>query len=211
MMVRKIFVGLCVSIAMIASAQANVYVAWTASGGFYGPSDPVDGGSDGLLGEGTGNSTIAQLIWSVDAVADVADYSTANYVTGDDVWLATFTITEDGVGGGFDSWAMFAPQTFDDGGAQVAGGYIYARIFQDDSVDLNDWYYDGAVVAASDLDPVGPPADTPQSYDMNRGAHAFGTDEIDDSTWGGQVVPEPTTWALFALGAVVVGLRRRKK
>lgn len=197
-----------IGIAMV-SANADVVVNWQASGGFTWASagDPA---AEGILGEGTGNSCLLQLIWSADATADAA-VDTGDYVSGDDVLLASFVFTEDGAGGGIDSWAFFGfgtSGTFNDAGANPDGGYIYGRIFQDDSVDFDDWYYTGVVDAA--VDKTVPPG-TPQEYDINRGSLSFGDDAIDDGTFGGQVVPEPTTWALFALGAVVVGLRRRKK
>lgn len=200
-----------ITVLTASAASANVYVAWKASGGFFFNATP----SVGILGDGTGNSTLAQLIWSTDNVRDAADLTTANYVTGDDVWLADFTITEDGVandGSTFDSYAWFGSQTFNDGGAQSSGGYIYARVFQDNSIDDGDWYYAGDIVLADDLDPVGPPADTPQVYEIN--ASGVAGDAIDASSgYSFQVVPEPGTMGLLALGLVTLGgaARRRRK
>ena len=90
-----------------------------------------------------------------------------------------------------------------------AGGYFYARIFQDDTIDAADWFYNGAIVSASNLDPSKQPPDTAQAYDINR--DGVNGDAIDDSTYGMQVVPEPATMALFGLGLAVLGLRKRRK
>ncbi len=186
--------------AMAVTAHANVYVAWQADAGFF-----FDVNANvGILGNG--ESAVAQLIWSADNVADAADANTANYVTGDDVWLADFTLTNNG--GLFEDYALFGFQTTDDGGAQPAGGYIYGRIFESTTPEADGWYYAGEVVAADDLNPAGAPPDTPQQYNLNR--DSVNGDAIDGG-FGAQVVPEPASIALMLLGAAIVGVRRRRR
>lgn len=205
LLIVAVAAGLCLN------AQANVYVAWQAGAGFYYASDP----GVGILGSGTGNSCLYQLIWSSDAAADPADYSTTHYVTGNDVWLNDFTVTEDGIdndGTEFDSYAWFLASeagTYDDGGVNSNGGYIYARVFQDTTVDPNDWYYVGAVEAADNLDPNAAQPPSPQTYDINR--DLLNGDPIDDAIYGAQVVPEPGTMALFALGLLTLAGRRLRR
>ena len=102
--------------------------------------------------------------------------------------------------------------TTDDGGStDLTGGngFIYARIFQDSVVQANDYYYYGLLDAVTVKDPVGPPADTPQDYNMSQN---FG-DYLDQGATYGQVlpVPEPGTMMLFGLGLATLGFSRKRK
>ncbi len=207
---KKLSIAVLMLVACAKVVVADVYVSWQAVGGFYWNATP----SVGILGSGTGNSTLAQLIWSSDNVAGSANAGTTHYVTGNDVWLADLLITEDGInndGTTFDSYAWFPSEATTDSGVNPSSGYVYARIFQDNSVDGNDWYYTGNVIAASNLDSSNPLV-TPQPYQLNRGG--INGDAIDDATFGAQVVPvpEPGTMAMFALGiATLAASRRRRK
>jgi len=180
---------------------------WTASAGFYWSANP----GEGILGDGTGNSTLAQLIWSADNVADYANAYNLHFVSGDDVWLADLIITENGIPGDEDDYAYFTAPIFDDGGAIGTGGYIYARIFQDTTVGVGEWYFAGSMVLAEDVDPVATPPSVPQSYQLNSDTvNGNAIDSFSPPT-GDTVVPEPTTWALFALGATLLGFVRRRR
>ena len=103
------------------------------------------------------------LVWCGDCFRGIG-----GTVMGNDILLAQISITSadsDHLGSG---WAYFSGYDFDDGGLAPAGGYIYARIFEDNTVEPGDWWYTGAVVAAQDLDPNNQPLDVPQLYDINR-------------------------------------------
>jgi len=197
----KWLAGVCVVAAMVApmSASAVTYIAWEATYGM----------SSGFLSAGGQQTALIQLIWAgADDTADAAGDS-GDFVTGDDVVLDSFIIT-------YNDWtyadyAYFTTAQPDPdaiyGGASTPdlGGYVYGRIFADDSPDSGDSVFTAELntvdVIAGPPDPLG----TPQTYDLNGGAFASG------GTWNGTVVPEPGTWALFALGAVVVGLHRRRR
>lgn len=199
---RKLMVLLTVFL-LAGIATADVYVAWSAQGGFYWQSDE----NTGLL-DTTGGTTLAQLVWSPDDQVSDANFAVTDYVTDGEVVLANYTV-QDGVApvsnDGYGWWATDI--VVNDGGANPDGGFIYARLFQDADVNNGDWYYAGPVISAVDADFTGETPPTPQSYNMNRGSLG---DPVDGPN-GAQVVPEPSTFALFGLGAIIVGLRRRKK
>jgi hypothetical protein len=212
MRTKLIVMALAALVVCATAAQADVYAYWHASGGFY----KADGTTPLLTGQTSGLSTLAQLIWSLNNIADSA--APGGAVTGDDVLLANFTVTEDGINNPatLDDYAVFDAPIFHDFGARPDGGYIYARIFQDPTVDAGDWYYVSDVVAASDLNPSDVPPPSPQNLELN-GDPVFGNDINENWTGsndghdGEQVVPEPGTIGLFALGAALIGLRRRRK
>jgi len=172
------------------TALAYLMVAWGASEGFYFPGDP----SHGILTNG--ETTIAQLIFSVDAVADPVDInnSAGGYVSGDDVVLAEYTLTS---GINCDEWAYFGAPNYT--GAYSAG-YIFGRIFEDNTPAIGERYFNGPMETAEDRSPP----QSPQSYDFNSGP-GYG-DDLDQVI----PIPEPLTAALYGLGTLVILHRRRK-
>jgi hypothetical protein len=211
-----LLVLLCLAFAF--SAQADYQVNWGATdGGFYFAASP----RDGILGAGTGNSTIAQLIWSDDAIADDADSTLSpDFTDPSEVLLDEAIITENGViedPANEDAYAQFGLQAYTVDGS-YSTGYLYARIFQQaygDPLDRenmtiqnDDWYFIGPIIPVS-------VAMSGSSYDYELNSGLFGGDAIDTEPYYEeyevrQVVPEPGSFALFALGAVLVRLVRRK-
>ena len=201
------------------SAQADYQVNWGATdGGFYFDAFPLNG--DGILGRGTGNSTIAQLIWSPDAIADdVNSWLSSDFTDPSEVLLDEAIITENGViedPANEDAYAQFGPQVYTVDGS-YSTGYLYARIFQQaygDPLDREnmivhngDWYFIGEIIPVSAA-----MSGSPYDYELN--SKQFG-DAIDAEPFYEeyevrQIVPEPGSFALFALGAVLVHLVRRK-
>ena len=199
---RKILLTIFIGISV--TSYGNINIDWLATGGFYYSANS----NIGILGDGTGNSTIAQLIYSADLVMDGA--TIGGGTLGDDTIWATKTITEDGIANDatqFDSFAWFLlpnnyQQTF-------VSGNVYARIFQDDTIEAGDWYFYTPMYTLQDIaGPVPGPAGTPQGIEMNTSPLG---NAIDSGPTVAQVVPEPATFLLFGIGAMGAWLVRRNK
>lgn len=187
---------------LVAMSYGNTQVNWAAGAGFYFTVDPFTG----LLGApGSGNSTKVQLMYSSDNSKDDINLSLAGNVN-DVVW-DTQTITENGSG---NEWANFS---FSYVNAGFTAGYVYALIFQDNNVQVGDWYYYTPMLALVNLGGLDFPQDLAVNTDPING------NAIDSITGGGtstaglvaQVVPEPATFGLMALGGIGAWLLRRNK
>ena len=198
---------LVASLLLVNVASAQIYVNWAAGSGFYWSAT-----DDPLMG--AGGSVLAQLIWTPDETYGAADFSdpSGNLIGGNDVFLIDFVVNEadrhDGEWGWFDN----APEPNDPAGP--SGGYIYARIFESLNPQVGDWYYVGDFNANQDRDSSSIPPDNPQFYAMNRDTAGEGLgDPIDDplSGFNFQVVPEPGTIGLLALGMMTLGGAAHKK
>jgi hypothetical protein len=189
-------------ISLTLNSLGTVIVNWSASGGFYFNEDS----SVGILGDATGNSTIAQLIYSADENADAALIN--GLASGDDIVWDTITLTEDGIANDdekFDSFAIFGGSEYTYRQDDFQEGYIYARIFQDNDINTGDWYYYTMPIALTDMTSPTPP----QSLEMNTDT-IYG-DPIDSGSTVAQVIPEPATVLLVGTGGIGVWLVHRRK
>jgi hypothetical protein len=190
---------LVILMGIVATSYGAVDIIWLATGGFYFNATP----GVGILGSGTGNSTIAQLIYSLDGNVD--DALVGGGVSGDDVIWASLTITEDGInndGTQFDSYAWFGIQNYTQ--AYVAGNF-YARIFQDNSVGAGDWYFYTPMLTVANIVIPTPSQTLQMNTDVLNG------NAIDVGATTAQVVPEPATALLFGIGGMGAWMIRRNK
>ena len=206
---KKTLLIVVASVAVTAgAAYGALWADVVASAGFY-----LDASGDPVLVEGSTDSALVQLIWSPNVTADAVDLGDANLVGGDDVWLATYTYTEDGNPNNFDGYIFWSAGFFpthegpDIGTPPDDLGFVYARVFENDTPALDTWYYTSETVAA--LSNPGDGTVPAQPVELNRNFEVG--DAIDAGPYAAQVVPEPGTFALFGIGALVVGLRRRKR
>lgn len=203
---KKLLVGMAV-LAVATMSQAEIRVTWLASGGYYFNATP----GVGILGDATGNSTVAYLVRDVDAtIGSIAagSYTVGNAFGTGGIIMDELTITEDGIandGTQFDSYAWFNSV---DHTESFTAGYVYAIIFQDNSIGNGDWYSYTDPIAL--LDRTG--GDTAQQIEMNASGILGDAIDVDPGAgFGvGQVVPEPATALLFGIGAMGAWIVRRK-
>ncbi|MEI8206647.1 MAG: PEP-CTERM sorting domain-containing protein [Kiritimatiellales bacterium] len=203
---KKTLVMLIIGLAT--ASYGGVDVSWFSAMGFYFTEDPAVG----ILGDATGNSTVAQLMYSPDNVKDAVNTS-GRGVNNDVVWDSV-TLTEDGVSGNWDDFACFGVQSYRQ---TFTLGYAYALIFQDSSVRAGDWYYYTPMLALKDITGIMLPQEIEMNTDFTWG------NAIDSATGGGvsnaglvgqvvqviQVVPEPASVMMVGLGGLLlVGYRR---
>ena len=170
------------------ASYGEIDVSWRGSSGFFFNANP----SVGILGDATGHSTVAQLIYSVDLYADAAGIG--GVTTGDDVVWGTLTITENGTSGDFDDYAVFSSYE----SREFVAGYVYARIFQDSGIGVGDWYFYTPMLSLRDL---AVPPDLSQSLEMNT--DMANGNAIDSGPTVAQVVPEPAAIGLIGLGGII--------
>ena len=182
--------------ALASVSQGKVLINWSGAAGFYfGATDP----GVGILGDATGNSTFAQLIYSVDEIVDNVNLDGSS--VGDDVVWATTTITEDTIANDateFDSYGWFTLLTED---RPFVAGFVYARIFQDDALSFGDAFKYSDMEAVANVTGATPP----QMLRINK--NPLG-DSINTGPNVGSVVPEPATALLLAIGGGLAYLGR---
>lgn len=184
----------------MSAANAALYVSYSDLSGVT-----MNDGVTPILDASVDASQIAlvQLIWTSDGVQDLA--TIGGGVSGANEILDQQNISAALLGN--DYAANFA---FLVGPSPDRVGSLYVRIFQGGTsvgnVDVGDWYYTGI------LNPVvvnpGPPS---VADDVNLGPLGAGTGDFGTYSLNQQVVPEPTTLALAALGVLGLVARRFRR
>lgn len=195
-MKRLIVLVAVLSVVTVQTASAILAVNWKATEGFY----KSDGITALLAGPGP-QFALTQLIFSPDAIPNPVDPFAPNYVSGNDVFLASYiTDTSGDMYGSFDSGTPYT-------GAYLAG-YLFLRVFDQGShLGLTNgmWYYDSPLTNTIDntTDPM-----FPDEYNFSLYTPEFG-DVLNKQV---VVIPEPATWAFMLLGATtLVGRKLRRK
>lgn len=177
------------------TTQADVNIAWAHPNGYY---DNMDVGESVAA---AGGDLYAILIWTPDG--NVGMPEVGNLAGGGNMVSSGLLVSDFGGAAdyGWGASVNIAAPNFD------PLGFVVSRVFQANSAAAADmvdvWYYDSAAIALLDKGP----ADGPQIVDANRNSSANG---VGDAISTGQVVPEPSTLALLALGLGTVLFRRRR-
>lgn len=203
---HKIGIMIIVLLMVSLSAMAGVSINWTVGYGMY----PYGAPDVTSVTPGTGvaavNAVLWQLVWcGANGVIDIVDPSNSGsgYVSVDDQVL-TFRVTPAGGDGVvFDEWlyASIGGSPTPYWNSTFTAGNYYARVFQDDTPGVGDWYYDSATITATDLAQVAPP----QALEINTSPGSGG------NALNIQAVPEPMTIALFGLGFLSVIIRKFRR
>lgn len=186
-------ISLLSAISMFASA--NMVVQWYAPDGFIkeGPGDIP------LLNNG--GNTVAFLIFSPSGSFWNQPLVAGSFTIGDEV-IVDGPISVDYIPG--DPYGYWISNI----NIPYTPGVMYARVFDEGttsnpaSVTNGLWYWQSRMVTVIDTDVL-----NPQFFNVNEGSAnipGYNTDQLNR-----QVVPEPATLAILALGAAVVAIRRK--
>ena len=177
------------TMAVISRSSADIDVQWRNIGFVLDGGSPISGG-------------LAQLIWisGVTAGGPAVDETLSPNGLAVGEYLLASTIT--------DALSQFwLPTTRYDststGGADPSTGSIYSRVFTTPTIIGGTTLYYETSAIVNPLAATDPPA-LPVVHDLNITGGAV------NATSPVTAVPEPASMALFAMGALVVGLRRRK-
>ena len=208
MNIRKSSLGMFVmSLVLVCSAQAGIFVAWQATGGFVPDAADVNVGILTQPQNPSGQG-LAQLIFSSGSEASPALFGgAANLVSGDNQVLASWVL-QDGVDGTKNEFAESDPRPYS--APVFTPGAVFVRIFERNlpDIEFGTRYYDSPLLPLVSIDTTLDPPPAPQLLEANRNTLAGGFgDELNMSV---ALIPEPSTIGLMALGGIAACLRRRR-
>jgi hypothetical protein len=217
MMTKRFTVALTVvslMATMAAQAEIGIAVSWQ-SGALGSPGNFHPGESYHQLLWSASNPFGANGVWDNGTGDDfVASYTTANLTdaNGLEVVLWEGTSTAGSVGTLPASYATARNFVNSDvGGLDILNGYLYSRIFDDDSDQLGagSMYYQTTSFTADEMAPllaydnaVSPPP--PTQVISHQSISGF-------APVNAEMVPEPGALSLLALGLVTLAIRHRRK
>jgi hypothetical protein len=188
--------GIIIGIIALAAGAAQADIGFgMLGGGLFMPGGDWAGGPYG------GATYLYQMIWTdaADPSGFMANANTADFLDAGGAETVLHSAQGNSYGYVKQSW---------DGTVVSVGPYndgkIYMRIFQDDTPDVNDWYYQGPVVSewpAGNGNLIEYAAANPAS----KIGYIANADPVE---YNKQVVPEPATLALCGLGLLALAVRR---
>lgn len=182
------------------ASYSSLHVTWTGPAGFVGAD-----GVRPLLQIGTTTnygSAFAIIVFSASGAYYNDNLVEGSFTIGDEIILDTQIISYVG-----DEYGPVFSQTFN---TNFMAGYMYARVFDvgttpnPASVTNGLWYYQGPITQTVDNTSI-----LPTYHYIHRGTAGFPPPFEDADRLDRQVVPEPATLAILALGGAVVAVRRK--
>ncbi len=153
------------------------------------------------------DGALIQLIWRPDNTADrtvsKAGIGGAVDASGGEILISSaFTLSPTGPPPDFGLWVDNIYVIFESTIPDVHSGYIFTRIFQDGTADFGDIYYDTEYLSSSLVY---------EELDVNSIETANTvTDDVEISSLGTTVIPEPATIGLMGIAGLGMFLARRK-
>lgn len=196
---KKLIFTLFITFSLANISHAGLYIAWNGFGGH-------------CLNDATGTPWVANggvglvmLIYTPDNIIDPA--FPGNGVSGNDIVLDYQYVDEIYTGNPYGAGYSYIYGN-PDGSTPYMPGYVYVRVFEAGtiygSIPIGAAYHNGPLYATVNNPGVPTPPTDVSGGDAGAGPGPYGTWPLNF-----QVVPEPATFAIFALGGILVAVKRK--